>query len=110
MRTGEIVVLSQSPLMLSERNKKLLCEKWEMDLISLGVSSPKRFSELVRYIISHCDSQGVLFGSIEDLAQKVNMSRQEVRKVLHVLERANLLKRKNGITIITDKRLKAHYL
>ena len=105
MRAGEIVIMNQTPLLLSEDKKKLVCDKWERDVNKLKVPLPSKIRDLVRYIISHCDFQGVLFGSVEQLAREVEMPRHQARAGLQALERANLLKRKNGITIVTDERL-----
>ena len=110
MRAGEVVVMNRYPLLLSEQRKKIIGEKWENEVNKQNLPVPKRFNELVRYILSHCDMQGVLFGTVDELANSVNMTRHEARKSLQAMEKAELLQRKNGITMITDKYVRAHYL
>lgn len=105
----ENVILTQSPVKLTEESKLFICNLWENDLHSIEENTPKRFRDVVNHLFTICDVHGVVFGSIEELANGAKISLAQTRKSLHLLEKYNLVLRKHAITIITDRRNNLHF-
>lgn len=104
MSEKETKFINQSPLVLSEVSKTLICDLWEKELNDLNEKIPKKIRELIYSLITHSDIQGVIFGTIEEIASQAKLPISQTRSGLRVLIKANLLIRKNGITIITYSR------
>lgn len=104
MKNANSEILKKYPSALLEESQDILINLWEKDLKNAELPLTNSFLSLIRYIISNADYQGVLFGSVEELAKNCNIPLHQARKYLRVLVDANLLKRKNGITLIIDTR------
>lgn len=93
-------IITTTPLKLSVELKSSICKRWNSILIDQEEHLPKKTRDLIYFLISNCDTQGVLFGTVEQISKSSNIGIGPTRKVLRLLEQEQLIRRKNGIIIL----------
>lgn len=73
------------------------------DLVAMIDTIGNKKMRVIKYILSHMDSNNKLSETTEELANHCEVSRQTVHETLKLLENANFIARKTGTIMLSPK-------
>ncbi|MFC4410587.1 hypothetical protein ACFOZY_09200 [Chungangia koreensis] len=94
------VVFSEGRYKMPLAARKQIKANWICCMDTYQVNLPKKFFQLVDFLLSEADNHGVIFTTNSEIKQRANLSYTTISKSFHFLEKYELIEKRNGIVLI----------